>query len=802
MIDIDIERVLKEEAEEEVRQNILRFWQSRGVDKENGGFFGYIDNDLGVDKEAPKGAVLNARILWTYSKAYNIFKEDEYLKMANVAYEYIKNYLWDKEFEGLFWLVDYKGEPLNTKKQIYAQAFGIYALVEYYRAVNSKESLDIAIKLYNLIEKHSYDIDYKGYFEACSRNWEPTEDLQLSEVDMNEKKSMNTHLHVLEAYTSLYGVWKNKDFKLRFKELIEITLDYIIDKSSFHFKLFFDEAWNSKSKVISYGHDIEGSWLLVEAAETLGDKDLSNYIEKISISMAQKVYEEAINKDGSIINEMTQEGDLDKTRVWWVQAEGVVGFLNAYQLTKKQYFLEAAYNTWKYIRDHIVDKKKGEWFWGLSENNEIKNEKPKVSPWKCPYHNSRTCFEIIKRTMKGNTSEINMNPGKEFDERLKKLLRQYEKLINCQNEKLEDTNGVFFRYKYPVLTKDHTPIFWKYDLDMDTNPYLMERLGINAVFNAGAIELNNKFYLVARVEGNDRKSFFAVAESDTGIDGFRFWDYPILMPETKNPDTNVYDMRLVKHEDGWIYGLFCTERKNLNVPLGDTSSAIAQCGIARTKDLKHWERLPDLVTKSPQQRNVVLHPEFINGKYAFYTRPQDDFIEAGSGGGIGFGFSKSMENPIIDEERIIDEKVYHTIKEVKNGQGAAPIKTAKGWLHIAHGVRNTAAGLRYVLYAFLTDLKKPDEVISAPGGYLIAPEGEERIGDVLNVVFCNGVIARKSGEIYIYYASSDTRTHVATTTVDRLLDYVLNTPSDPLYSYACVKQRYELIDKNLKLMKS
>lgn len=387
-----------------------------------------------------------------------------------------------------------------------------------------------------------------------------------------------------------------------------------------------------------------------------------------------------------------------------------------------------------------------------------------------------------------------------FNERLSLLVKRHKELVERKNVKIEGGNGIFDRYKYPVLTAEHTPLFWRYDLDYRTNPYLMERLGINCVFNPGAIELDGKFYLIARVEGADRKSFFAVAESDNGVDNFTFWDYPIIMPETDEPDINVYDMRVVKHEDGWIYGLFCTERKDPDAPRTDTSSAIAQCGIARTKDLKVWERLDDLKTKSPQQRNVVLHPEFVNGKYAFYTRPQDGFIDTGTGGGIGWGLYDSIEHAVIDEEIIIDDRQYHTIKEVKNGQGPAPIKTKEGWLHIAHGVRNTAAGLRYVLYAFLSRLDQPEKVICRPSGYLIAPEGEERVGDVSNVVFCNGVIARENGDVYIYYASSDTRVHVVTTTTDRLLDYVKNTPEDPLRSYACVAQRNALISKNLELI--
>ncbi|OXT08974.1 glycosidase [Thermoanaerobacterium thermosaccharolyticum] len=386
-----------------------------------------------------------------------------------------------------------------------------------------------------------------------------------------------------------------------------------------------------------------------------------------------------------------------------------------------------------------------------------------------------------------------------FHDRYEIELRKYEDLINRKNEKTEDYNGIFDRYKYPVLTREHTPLFWRYDLDERTNPYFMERLGINAVFNPGAIELDGKFYLVARVEGYDRKSFFAVAESDSGIDGFKFWDYPVEFDDLYPEETNVYDMRLTKHEDGWIYGVFCSESKDPNAPPGDLSSAIASAGIVRTKDLKKWERLPNLKTRSPQQRNVVLHPEFVNGKYAFYTRPQDDFIEAGSGSGICFGLCDDIENPVIDEEKLVSPRVYHTITEVKNGAGCVPIKTEKGWIHIAHGVRNTAAGLRYVIYLFVTDLNDPSKVIAAPGGYLIAPRGDERVGDVSNVVFTNGVIARDNGDVYIYYASSDTRIHVATTTVDRLLDYAFSTPPDALRSLDCVKQRKELIKKNLEL---
>lgn len=384
----------------------------------------------------------------------------------------------------------------------------------------------------------------------------------------------------------------------------------------------------------------------------------------------------------------------------------------------------------------------------------------------------------------------------EFNKRLNQLQGNYQRLVTRPNRKQEISNGIYDRYQNPALTAAHAPVFWRYDLNPQTNPYLMERFGINAAFNAGAIKWNNKYLLVTRVEGLDRKSFFAVAESPNGVDNFTFWDYPIDLPETDDPDTNVYDMRLTEHEDGWIYGLFCTERRDPDAPASDQSMAVAACGIARTKDMVNWERLPDLVTNSPQQRNVVLHPEFVEGKYALYTRPQDGFISAGTGGGIGFGLAETMENAVIDEETIIDNKNYHTVYEAKNGQGPAPIKTINGWLHLAHGVRNTAAGLRYVLYMFMTDLEDLTKVLYKPAGYFLAPEGEERIGDVSNVVFSNGWIKDDDDTVYIYYASSDTRMHVATSTVDKLLDYVMNTPEDRLRSSLSVNTLYGIIDNN------
>ncbi len=387
-----------------------------------------------------------------------------------------------------------------------------------------------------------------------------------------------------------------------------------------------------------------------------------------------------------------------------------------------------------------------------------------------------------------------------YESRLSQLVEAQEAFLAQPNAPVEPGNGIFHRYQNPVLTDKHAPLFWSYDLNPETNPHLMERIGVHCAFNSGAIQLDGKFYLCARVEGNDRKSFFAIAESPNGVDNFRFWDHPVTMPETEIPDTNVYDMRLTKHEDGWIYGLFCTERKDPDAAPFDLSSAVAQCGIARTKDLKTWERLPDLKTPSAQQRNVVLHPEYVDGKYALYTRPQDGFIDAGSGGGIGWGLCDDMTNAVVEKETIIDSRAYHTIKEVKNGQGDAPIKTEKGWLHIAHGVRGCASGLRYVIYAFMTSLEDPTKLTHSPGGFLIAPEGEELVGDVMNVAFTNGTIVTDDGEVFIYYASSDTRLHVATSTVEKLADYVTNTPADPLYSAKCVAQRNELIDKNLEYM--
>ena len=386
-----------------------------------------------------------------------------------------------------------------------------------------------------------------------------------------------------------------------------------------------------------------------------------------------------------------------------------------------------------------------------------------------------------------------------YDNRLHILTKEYDELISRENEKILPGNGVFERYKYPILTADHPPLEWRYDFNPETNPYLMERFGINAVFNAGAIKFNGKYLVMARVEGHDRKSFFAIAESPNGIDNFRFWEYPVQLPDLYPEETNVYDMRLTKHEDGWIYGIFCSESKDPDAPAGDLTSAIAAAGIIRSRDLKNWERLPNLVSQS-QQRNVVLHPEFVDGKYALYTRPQDGFIDAGSGGGISWGLIDDITHAVVKKEIVIEQRHYHTIKEVKNGEGPHPIKTPQGWLHLAHGVRACAAGLRYVLYLYMTSLDDPSKVIAQPGGYFMAPVGEERTGDVSNVLFSNGWIADEDGTVYIYYASSDTRMHVATSTIERLIDYCQHTPEDKLRSTTSVKSIYDIIEANKLVM--
>ena len=385
-----------------------------------------------------------------------------------------------------------------------------------------------------------------------------------------------------------------------------------------------------------------------------------------------------------------------------------------------------------------------------------------------------------------------------FNKKVKALFEVYNQTINRKNVKQTIGNGIYDRYVYPAITRNHVPVFWEYDLNYENNPHLMTRLGVNTTFNAGAIKLNGKYLMVARVEGFDVKSIFGVAESPNGIDQWKFWHHPIVMPVTDDPEMNIYDMRLTQHEDGWIYGLFCAERKDTSQP-NDSSAALASCGIARTKDLRNWERLPDLKSNAAQQRNCVLHPEFVHGKYMIYTRPQSAFIETGDSG-ICVGFSESMENAVIDEETMMDPRKYHTVKEVKNGQGPPPIKTEKGWIHLAHGVRRTAAGLRYTLYLLLTDLNEPWKVIKRPSGHFIEPLGDERVGDVSNVAFSNGWILDDDGTVFIYYASSDTRMHVATTTIEKLLDYILNTPEDPGRTQLCAEQRNSMVENNLSIL--
>ncbi|MEP6929406.1 MAG: glycosidase [Flavobacterium sp.] len=384
-----------------------------------------------------------------------------------------------------------------------------------------------------------------------------------------------------------------------------------------------------------------------------------------------------------------------------------------------------------------------------------------------------------------------------FQDRKVALEKEHKTLIEQKNAPHDNIgNGIYQRYKNPVVTAAHIPLNWRFDLNEETNPFLQERIGINAAFNAGALKWNGKYLLAVRVEGIDRKSFFAIAESPNGVDNFKFWKKPCVIPQTEEPDTNVYDMRLIHHEDGWIYGIFCTERKDPKAPKGDTSSAVANAGIVRSKDLVNWERLPDLISNTGQQRNVVLHPEFVDGKYALYTRPQDGFIDVGNGGGIGLGYIDDMTNPVVKDEKIIFGKKYHTIYELKNGAGPAPIKTEKGWLHLAHGVRNTAAGLRYTLYMFMTDLHDITKVTHVPAGHFMGPEGIERVGDVSNVLFTNGWIEDNDGTVFIYYASSDTRMHVAVSSVEKLIDYVMNTPEDTFISAGSVSTIIRQIDKN------
>jgi 4-O-beta-D-mannosyl-D-glucose phosphorylase len=806
------------ELSHELKGNILPFWLKYARDTESGGFYGNLNNNNAGDARCPRSVVMVSRHLWTYSAAARFLKEPALLAGADYAYVYLCKTFFDKRHGGVYWTVAQDGKPVDSRKQIYGEAFAVYGLSEFASAVaefRSKDAaetiLDAALVIFNLLETHARDHQFKGYCEALGADWSVIADTKLSPVDIDCDKSMNTNLHVMEAWTSLLRAVKllrpqcvalRDTIRSSLESLITATAEHIFGADC-HLDLFFTKDWSVMTDVISFGHDIEASWLLWEAVEETGNKQLCEKIRPLVLKVADVTLVEGFDTiTGSLENEIHDRaknppsGRRDRTRIWWCQAEAMVGFFNAYQLSKNEIFFDVSYRQWLWIRKRQRDTQSGEWFWAVSPQGAPDYSQPKGGNWKTPYHNARSCMELLRRLLEVHMME-------RFERRSNQLNAEHYALISRKNIPSHADgsgspgNGIFMRYKYPVITADHTPLFWRYDFDPQTNPYLMERMGINAAFNAGAIKFDGRYCLVVRVEGADRKSFFAVAESPNGIDNFVFHDYPILLEQGVDPDVNVYDMRLTRHEDGWIYGVFCSERKDPNASKGDTSSATASAGIVCTKDLKIWRRLPDLKTTSPQQRNVALHPEFVNGKYLFYTRPQDGFIETGSGGGICAGFSETMENAEVREEVILDEKIYHTIKEVKNGMGAVPIKTSKGWLHIAHGVRNTAAGLRYVIYAFVTALDNPLKVIATPGGYLIAPQGEERVGDVSNVVFTNGAITDENGRLLIYYASSDTRLHVAETCVDQLLDYCFNTPVDPLTSHDSVKQRIALIKKNL-----
>lgn len=774
---------LKTTAKNHLNQVILPFWKNL-KDDEFGGYFGYLDYNLNLDKKAVKGCILNSRILWFFSNAAMALSDDSLIPYADHAYRFLRDYCLDKEYGGIYWAMSYDGKPEDTTKHTYNQAFAIYALSSYYDLTKNEEALLEAIQLYRLIETRMKD--EIGYLEAFRVDFTPEQDNdKLSENGVNAEKTMNTLLHVLEAYTELYRVSGKEEVKDRLVWILDVIEKKIYNPLLHRQEVFFDRNMNSIIDLHSYGHDIETAWLVDRTLEIIGDEKLTARISAVTKDLTQKIYERAY-VNHSLLNECEKGVDNTK-RVWWVQAEAVVGFLNGYQKNPgRTEYLEASVDILETILSKMIDKRSGsEWFACLDADLEPIKGEPIVEPWKCPYHNGRMCFELLKRDV--------IHP--KYYEELKKQAPLFER----KNEPSEVYNGIYTKYLYPVVTREMIPLFWKYDLNLETNPLFMERLSVNATMNSGAIKLNGKYYLIVRTEGNDRKSFFSVAESDNGIDGFRFWDYPIVLPDTCPEETNVYDMRLTQHEDGYIYGVFCSESKDTTV--NDLSAAVAAAGIVRTKDLKTWERLPNLKTlRSPQQRNVVLHPEFVDGKYAFYTRPMDDFIETGSGGGIGFGLCDDITHAVIDEEIITSKRRYHTITEAKNGAGAVPIKSEKGWLHIAHGVRNTAAGLRYVLYAFATDLKNPAKVIAEPSGMLLGPHEGERVGDVSNVVFTNGAIADDNGDVFIYYASSDTRMHVARTTIAQLEDYIFNTPQDPLRSVLCVEQRCGLIEKNLKLL--
>jgi mannose/cellobiose epimerase-like protein (N-acyl-D-glucosamine 2-epimerase family)/predicted GH43/DUF377 family glycosyl hydrolase len=787
----------------ELENDILPFWLPY-VDRDGGGFYGLVRNDRSFDERAPKGLVMHARFLWAYSAAYARYAKGEYLEAARAAYDFLRGGQRDAKSGGFWWIVDGGTAPNAARPQIevkmvYGQAFAIYALAEYYLASGDRGALDLALETYALLERVARDKEKGGYFEACDRDWTKTITFALSEVDIACDKSMNTNLHVLEALSNLYRASRDLGVRASLTSLLEVYASRVFAGKGAT-SLYFDRDWKSLTDHVSWGHDIESAWLMTEAALLAYEGRRAPDFVLEAIRAARLGILPVLEANGGSLPHEMAGGHVDTQRDWWVQAEAVVGNVDAWQESGDGRHLAAAVRLWDYIEDKVIDRENGEWFWGISAEGKPDLDRPKGGLWKTCYHNGRACLEIMARAERiRNGKESTMSDG---ESRKKAIRKEYKALVERRNERVEPGNGIFWRYRFPVLTAAHAPLEWRYDFDLDRNPYFMERLGVNAVFNAGALRRDGKYYLMCRMEGADRKSFFALAESPNGVDGFRFASEPLLLEDStlpdgrSNPETNVYDMRLTEHEDGWIYGIFCAERKDPAAPEGDTSMATASAGTVRTKDLRSWERLPDLKTASAQQRNVALHPEFVEGKYLLYTRPQDGFIETGTGGGICVGFSDSMTDARVMDERLLDPKLYHTVKEVKNGAGAPPIKTSEGWLHIAHGVRNTAAGLRYVVYAFLAALDDPTKVICSPGGYLIAPEGEERVGDVSNVAFTNGAIADPDGRLLIYYASSDTRLHVAESTIDRMLDYVRNTPPDGLRSRASVEARIALIRRN------
>ena len=801
--------------EQELRHNILPFWIERVARPGETGFLGSLTNDLQVDDRTERGALLTTRILWTYAAADHAYGDREYRAMADRAYDDLESHFADSKHGGYIWAIGPDGSPQGDRKQVYGQAFAIYALSEYHRATGLKRPLQQAIATYRLLEEHARDREAGGYGEAYGRTWAQIADVRLSAVDLNSPKSQNTMLHVMEAYTNLLAVWPDPELRQSLHDLVEVMLSRIINPQTHHLGLFFSRDWALESDRISFGHDIEAAWLLCAAAEQIGNPALLARVRAEAMQIAAVTRSEGMDGDGGLFNEGSPQGISNTNKEWWPQAEAVVGFLNATEISGDLSYLDTTLRSWDFIEAHIIDHQHGEWFRGVTRDHQVLTGEMKVSFWKCPYHNGRACLEAVRRLdriigrirrgkyfsyMKDSSASKSASP--QWKARLRKITGAHRKLLARKNPiDREWDNGVFERFVHPVLTYQHAPIEWRYDLNPATNPFLMERLGVNATLNPGAFFWKGKVHLVVRFEGYDRKSIFAIAESPNGIDQWRFWDEPVDLSEIK-PETNVYDMRITFHQDGWIYGVFCSEAKDPQAKPGDLSSAVAVAGVVRTRDFKRWERLPNLKTPASQQRNVVLHPEWVNRKYAFYTRPMDGFIDVGSGGGIGWTLCKDITSGVTGPETIIDSRAYHTIKEVKNGQGPAPIKTTQGWLHLAHGVRNCAAGLRYVLYMFMTSLDDPSRVIARPGGYFLAPYGEEGFGDVSNVTFSNGWVQLPGKEktVLIYYGGSDTRCYVARSSLDRLVDWCLHTPEEAPTTRKSLDQRLRLIRANRSIL--